>query len=115
MLRSPPSKRWVWDGVSFALFTVLEPFCVKSSMISLGPAALVAAALYSVTWQTAWGLREITARRLFLAACALSFLAAVTQYKPLLQLLLAVGLDFYCALMLLAALLLWTRSRDPAP
>jgi hypothetical protein len=26
MLRSDWTKRWVWDGISFALFTVLEPF-----------------------------------------------------------------------------------------
>ena len=112
MLRSDPGKRRVWDGLSFALFTLLEPFCVKSSMISLGPAALIAAALYSREPRAAPGSGERLARLLFLAACGLSFLGAVTQYKPLLRLLLAFGLDFYAALMLLAALLLWTRLPD---
>lgn len=108
-LRSDPSKRWVWDGMSFALFTLLEPFCVKSGMISLGPAVLIAAALYSGEWRSPWSSGETLARRLFLAACTLSFLGAVTQYKPLLRLLLAFGLDFYAAVMLLVALLLWAR------
>jgi Glycosyltransferase family 87 len=112
MLRSDPSMRRVWDGLSFALFTLLEPFCVKSGMISLGPAALIAAALYSCERRAARGSVEMLARFLFLAACGLSFLSAVTQYKPLLRLLLAFGLDFYAALMLLAALLLWTRLPD---
>jgi hypothetical protein len=115
MLRSGPSRRWVWDGLSFSLFTLLEPFCLKSGMISLGPAVLVAAALYSGERQHARSLRESVARRLFITACALSFLGAIAQYKPLLRLLLALGLDFYATVMLLTALLLWALSREPFP
>lgn len=108
MFRSDPTKRLVWDGLSFALFTVLEPFCPKSGMISLGPAALIAAALYSVQTQAVRSPRETVAHRLFLSACALSFLGAVTQYEPMLRMLLAWGLDFYSTLLLLAALSMWT-------
>ncbi|HLN01079.1 MAG TPA: glycosyltransferase family 87 protein [Bryobacteraceae bacterium] len=113
MLRCHPSKRWVWDGLSFSLFTLLEPFCLKSGMISLGPAVLVAAALYSEERQHVRNSREAVARRFFLAACALSLLGAIAQYKPLLRLLLALGLDFYAAVMLLLALLLWALSWAP--
>ena len=112
MLRCNPSKRWVWDGLSFSLFTLLEPFCLKSGMISLGPAVLVAAALYSEERQHVRNPRGAVARRFFLAACALSFLGAITQHRPLLRLLLALGLDFYAAVILFAALLLWALPHE---
>lgn len=111
MLRSGPQERRLWDAASFALFTVLQPFCVKSSMISLGPSILLAAARYSVrTGFRCW--RETLARRLFLAACSVALLGAAMQYKPWLRLLLAWGLDFYAALLLTVALLLWTKLGD---
>lgn len=103
MLRSADRARWIWDGAAFALFTLLEPFGPVSGMISLGPAALIAASLYSTE------SRESLSRRIFTAACALSLLGAVMQYRPLLRLLLVSGLDFYVALLLLAALVLGTR------
>lgn len=99
MLRSDARRRWIWDGFSFVLFTLLQPFCLKSGMISLGPAILVAAALYSTEFSR-------LARRMFLAASVLSFVGAIAQYKPLLRLLLALGIDFYAAVFLLTALLL---------
>lgn len=105
MLRSDARQRWVWDGLSFALFSVLQPFCLKSSLISLGPAVLVAAALCSTSQST-------IARRLFLGGCGLSLIGATAQYKPLLRVLSALGIDFWAALLLLAALLVWAKARD---
>jgi Glycosyltransferase family 87 len=107
MLRSAARTQWVWDGLFFALFCVLEPFCPKSSMIALGPAVMVGAALYSEI--TAGGSVRAAwiARRLFVLACVLSFLCAVMQYRPALRLMLAIGADFYVSLLLLLALALW--------
>ena len=85
----------VWDGLFFALFSILQPFCLKSSMISLGPAVLVAAALCSEQTRLFQSTPEKAARLLFFAACGVSLCGAVVQYKPLLRLLLALGLDFY--------------------
>ena len=113
MLRSDYSKRWIWDGASFALFTLLEPFGPISGMISLGPAALIAAAAYSREGCSGKS-RESLAGRLFAGACALSFLGAVMQYKPLLRLLLVLGLDFYAALLLFTALVLAGNEAGPA-
>jgi Glycosyltransferase family 87 len=103
MLRADAGRRWIWDGLSFALFTILQPFCLKSGMISLGPAVLVAAA-YSRA-------RPAVARGLFLGGCGISLLAGVAQYKPLLRALSAAGMDFWAALLLLAALVLWARRK----
>jgi hypothetical protein len=108
MLRSDYRTRWIWDGASFALFTLLEPFGPVSGMISIGPAVLVAAAACSAE------SRGSLARRLFLGACVLSFLGAVLQYRPLLRLLLVVGLDFYAALLLFTALVLAGNEAGPA-
>jgi Glycosyltransferase family 87 len=108
MLRSDDNKRWIWDGASFALFTLLEPFGPISGMISIGPAVLVAAAASSAE------SRGSLARRLFLGACVLSFLGAILQYRPLLRLLLVVGLDFYAALLLFTALVLAGNEAGPA-
>jgi len=102
MLRADEKSRWTWDAIAFALFTLLQPFCAKSSMISMGPPALLAASLYSTR-------SDGLARRLFLGACALSFVGAAAQYRPLLNWLLAVGVDFYAGLLLLAALLVWSQ------
>jgi hypothetical protein len=49
-----------------------------------------------------------------MGACALSFLGAIMQYRPLLRLLLVLGLDFYAALLLLMALVLAGNEADPA-
>ncbi len=109
MLRSSPEKPRVGDGVSFAALSILQPFCLKSSMISLGPAALIAAALYSPGCRGVGEGERVLPRCMFLAACVLSFLSATLQYKPLSFLLLAWGVDFYAALLLLVSLLLWLR------
>lgn len=110
MLRSDGRRQCVWDGLSFALFTALEPFCPKSSMISLGPAVLIGAALCSIQVHNAF---EKSARWLFFAACGMSFFGALVQYKPALRLLLALGLDFYAGLLLILALLLWAFRGVP--
>jgi hypothetical protein len=110
MLRSSARTQWVWDGLFFALFSVLEPFCPKSSMISLGPAVLVAAALYSELAAGPIVTSNWIARRLFVLACAVSFLTAVMQYRPALRFMLTIGADFYVSLLLLVALGLWTAS-----
>jgi hypothetical protein len=89
-------------------------------LISLGPAALTAACLYSfATRKNRLGL-EITpsarrfigwANRLFLSACLLSFLGAIIQYRPWQRFLLSAGLDFWAEILLLAALFIWiTRT-----
>lgn len=103
VLRSNLDKRHIWDGISFALFSILQPFALKSSLISLGPAALIAAALYSRE------PRRSLAGNLFVCASALSFAGAILQYKPALRFLLACGIDFYVGATLLGALLHWTR------
>lgn len=110
MLRSDVRSRRVWDGLAFVAFTVLEPFCPKSGMISLGPAVLIAASLYSAGSTTR---RRTIPRELFVAASVLSSFAAAAQYKPLLRVLLAWGIDFYAAVLLFFALVLWTRSPGP--
>ncbi|MDQ2712462.1 MAG: DUF2029 domain-containing protein [Acidobacteriota bacterium] len=111
MLRSDERKMTAWDGAVFVLYSMLEPYAVKSGLISLGPAVLMAAALFSVTTSRS-GRRSaakpiVWANRLFLASCALAFAGALIQYKSLQRWLLSVGLDFWAELLLLAAYLLW--------
>jgi hypothetical protein len=114
MLRSSPRKQWAWDGVIFVVYSMLEPYAVKSGLISLGPAALIAGCLF--TLGTSDGGPSMApdakrglswANRLFLAACLISFGEAVLQYKPWQRILLSVGLDFWAEVLLLAAFLIW--------
>lgn len=113
MLHSDGSKHRIWDGVAFALFTVLQPFCARSGMISLGPAVMIAAALYSRGAHDLGLLnaRHRAARLLVLGAGIVSVLGAIVQIKPFLRWFLALGMDFFGALMLLAALILWALPR----
>jgi hypothetical protein len=106
MLRSHARTQWVWDGLLFALFSILEPFCPKSSMISLGPAILVAAAIYSEAGARARIPSAWIARRLYVLACALSLLCALLQYRPAIRFMLAIGADFYVSLLLFISLAL---------
>lgn len=113
MLRSATRTQWVWDGLLFALFSILEPFCPKSSMISLGPAVMVAAAIYSdgaghTSIRSAW-----IARRLFELACALSLSCALLQYRPAIRFMLAIGVDFYVSLLMFATLALSAVNVKP--
>ena len=107
MLRSNPRKQWAWDGAAFVLYSMLEPYAVKSGLISLAPAALVAACLYTLASSAARTRSAKWANRLFLTACAISFLQAMLQYKPWQRILLTIGLDFWMELLLLAAFLIW--------
>lgn len=110
MLRSAARTQGVWDGVFFALFTLLEPFCPKSSMISLGPAVLIAAMTYSESTNRPRAGSIWLAQRLFVLACSLSFLCAVLQYRPVIRVTLAIGMDFYVSLLLFVALILWSAN-----
>jgi hypothetical protein len=108
MLRSNFRKQWAWDGALFVVYSLLEPYAVKSGLISLGPAALMAAALFTLSVrakppQLSW------ANTLFLAACSISFVQAILQYKPWQRILLTIGLDFWAEILLLAAFLIWIR------
>lgn len=115
MLRSSARKLWAWDGLVFVLYSLLEPYAVKSGLISLGPAILIAACLFTLgtshlrsTPVTPKERRFIfRANKLFVAACALSFLGAIVQYKPWQRFLLSIGLDFWAEVLLLAALFIW--------
>lgn len=108
MLRSNPRTQWAWDGAAFVMYSLLEPYAVKSGLISLGPAALIAASLYTCAARE----RPFASRAniLFLGACSISFLQAILQYKPWQRVLLAAGLDFWSNILLLAAFLVWIRS-----
>lgn len=123
LLRSNQQKLWAWDGLAFVLYSLLEPYAVKSGLISLAPAALIAACLFTLGSSenltsirvTASTLRSISwANRFFLAACLLSFLGAIVQHKPWQRVLLTIGLDFWAEILLLIALFLWI-VRTPLP
>lgn len=116
MLRSDPCKLWAWDGLAFVLYSLLEPYAVKSGLISLGPAALTAACLFTlgtsknvVTTLSVQRARQFItwANRLFLAACLLSFAEAIMQYKPWQRFLLSIGLDFWAEILLVGAFVIW--------
>ncbi|MBV9761351.1 MAG: DUF2029 domain-containing protein [Acidobacteriaceae bacterium] len=110
LLRSGPGKQWAWDGAAFVMYSLLEPYAVKSGLISLGPAALIAASLYTVATRLPRTSAASRANALFLAACAISFFQAIMQYKPWQRILLSIGLDFWSNILLLAAFFLWIRS-----
>jgi hypothetical protein len=94
--RARARRRWLWDGMAFAGLTLLQPFAPKSSLISMGPAALAAAVA---------GSRDRRARWLFAAACALSVAGAVVQQRYAQRLGLVLGVDFAAAVLVAAALL----------
>jgi cytochrome bd-type quinol oxidase subunit 2 len=123
MLRSNQRKLWAWDGLAFVLYSLLEPYAVKSGLISLAPAALIAACLFTLaTSEKPSNIHAISqaprsisaANRLFLAACLISFLGAIVQHKPWQRVLLTIGLDFWAEVLLLIALFLWI-GRSPLP
>ena len=117
MLRSDNRKMVAWDGFIFVLYSMLEPFAVKSGLISLAPAVITAACLYTLGSRSRERLDRTSIRwanRLFLAACAGSLAEAIIQYKPLQRWLLSVGLDFWVNLLLLAAFLVWAEC-TPIP
>jgi hypothetical protein len=117
MLRSARHTLWVWDGLAFVLYSMIEPYAVKSGLISLAPAVLTAGCLFALRNkdQGKSSSRAIHwANGLFLAACALSFLQAILQYKPWQRYLLSFGMDFWGECLLLAAFSIWiARTRLP--
>jgi hypothetical protein len=107
MLRSQPGKQWAWDGAVFVIYSLLEPYAVKSGLISLAPAILISAWLFTLTRRLRAASR---ANVLFLSACLISFIQAILQYKPWQRILLTAGLDFWTEILLLVAFLLWIRG-----
>lgn len=108
MLRSDTRKLWIWDGMAFVLYSLLEPYAVKSGLVSLGPAALTAACLFTLGTREHRGERPVSqANKLFLAACLLSLLGAAIQYRPWQRFLLTAGLDFWTEILLLSAFIIW--------
>src|SRR5579871_6124737 len=70
MLRSDRRTLWIWDGVGFVLYSIVEPHAVKSGLISLGPALLTAGCLYSLaSEQPPRRGRAALANTLFIAVC----------------------------------------------
>jgi len=119
MLRSDRRRLWAWDGAAFVLYSLVEPHAVKSGLISLGPALLTAACLYTRSREEPEGTALGSAERrpisfasaLFLCACLLFFLGAAIQYRPWQRFLLAAGLDCWAEMLLLAAFMIWiTRT-----
>jgi len=115
LLRSDPRTLWTWDGLAFVLYSMLEPYAVKSGLISLGPAALTATCLFTLGTRKERNLPERAQRLasiangLFLAACAISFAQAILQYKSWQRYLLSFGLDFWGEVLLLGAFFIWIR------
>jgi len=115
MLRSDVRKMWAWDGLAFVLYSIVEPYAVKSGLISLGPAVLTAACLYTLgTEERAEQPIISRANTLFLGACLIAVIGTVIQYRPWQHFLLGIGLDFWAELLLLSAMFLWiTRTNLP--
>jgi hypothetical protein len=112
VLRSGVGRLWAWDGLAFVVYSLLEPYAVKSGLISLAPAALTAACLFTLS-ESCHHRAARWANRLFVTSCAISFGQAVLQYKPWQRLLLSYGLDFWGNLVLTCAFLLWIRAGVP--
>lgn len=99
MWRSEESQRWLWDAGAFVLFSALQPFCLNSSLISLLPAILAGAHLYSAPA----GQFPAAAKRAFLVACGLVVLST-SPYLPLQREVLMLGIDFWIMLALAVGL-----------
>ncbi len=84
------------------------------SLISLGPAAVIGAAFFTIRAENGSDERNARANRLYLAAAILSFGAACVQYKPYLRFLQAVGIDFWVSCLLSVSLLLWMVGQPSA-
>lgn len=116
MLRSDARQMWAWDGVGFILYSIIEPYAVRSGLISLAPAMLTAACLYTLSEECAASrsFPASLARRLAAWAGVVALLGTIIQYRPWHRFLLAVGIDFWAELLLLAAMLIWLVRTDPA-
>ncbi len=118
MLRSELRKMWIWDGLVFVLYSLLEPYAVKSGLISVAPAVLTAAALFTASEQVARSGSSARGIRLtnglFVAASLMAFAGAIIQHRPWQRWLLTVGLDFWAEILLAAALLFWIKNMGPS-
>ena len=103
-----------WDGLAFVLYSMLLPFVAKVSLLSLGPAALIGAALFS----TENSFRPNGATRMagicYLASALLSFGSAFVLDKDELRVLQALGIDFWISSLPAIAYALWIRSATKA-
>ncbi len=102
---SPASRPWLWDAAAFVFFSALQPFCMNSGLISLLPAVLVAAHVFSAPA----GQYPEAARRAFLVTCVLSVLANATFYRPFQRAALMWGIDFWLMVALGATLVIAAR------
>jgi hypothetical protein len=117
MLCSDRRTLWAWDGIAFVIYSMIEPYAVKSGLISLAPAVVTAGCLFALRCKldpTRSNRAVVWANRLFLAACAISFAQAILQYKPWQRYLLSFGMDFWGECLLLMAFALWIgRTQVP--
>lgn len=110
MWRTPSSRRWLWDANAFALFSILQPFAMNSGLISLLPAVLAGAHVYSAPA----GQYRVSARRWFLATCACAAVATATFYRPLQRYALMLGIDFWLMVALAATLAIAAKGERAA-
>lgn len=106
MWRARPDRRYLWDAAAFVFFSILQPFCMNSGLISLLPAILVAAHVYSSDEGKKKGVRPA-----FLTACGLMLVALATFYRPLQREALMLGIDFWIMVALGTSLVLAAQSR----
>jgi len=104
--RASRERRYLWDAAAFAFFSFLQPFAMNSGLISLLPAILVGAHVYSAPP----GEFPRAAKRAFLVACGFAALASATLWRPLQRWALMLGVDFWLMLALAAALVIAARG-----
>ena len=105
MWRAPESRRFLWDSIAFVLFSILQPFALNSGLISLLPAILTAAHVFS----NRRGFSP-AARHWFVAAVGFSILSSITFYRPFQRATLMLGVDFWIMLALGVSLIFAARS-----
>jgi Glycosyltransferase family 87 len=106
MLRSDRRTLWAWDGVAFVVYSMIEPYAVKSGLISLAPAVITAGCLFALRKKEHTRAVRL-ANTLFLTAVGCSFIQAILQYKPWQRYLLSLGMDFWGECLLLGAFAVW--------
>jgi hypothetical protein len=104
--RASRERRYLWDAAAFAFFSFLQPFAMNSGLISLLPAILVGAHVYSAPP----GEFPRAAKRAFLVACGFAALASATLWRPLQRWALMLGVDFWLMLAVAAALVIAARG-----
>ena len=107
MWRSSPYRRFEWEALAFVLFSALQPFCLNSSLISLLPAILMGAHIYSSP-----GQYPPSSRRWFLVACGLSIVATLTPIRHLQRDLVMLGTYLWIMLALGISLMIAALSKE---